>query len=159
MKSTHLLGAAILGLSFAIPAQSVEVEPAMSEKHANAYTEYRQSVFTLLKSNIGPLGAMAKGKIEYDTDLMQTNAMRMEQLAGMLSDYLRVDTSNYDLDSDAKASIWQNFDDVQSKITDLKQAAANLQNVAQSGDESKFRQAIGNVGSTCKSCHDDYKKD
>lgn len=159
MNRVFLISAAVAGLTFGLPAQSAEVTEAMSQKHAEAYVDYRQSVFTLLKSNIAPLGGMAKGKIDYDTQVMQTNGMRMEQLAAMLSDYLRVDTSDSGVESSAKASLWSNFDDVEGKIADLKNAAANLQTVAKSGDESQYRDAIGKLGSTCKSCHDDYKMD
>ncbi|MBD3585011.1 cytochrome c [Salinimonas sp. HHU 13199] len=159
MKRVLLISAAVAGLTIGLPVQAADVTRAMSEKHAEAYVEYRQSVFTLLKSNIAPLGGMAKGKIDYDAQVMETNAMRMEQLAAMLSDYLRVDTSDSGVESSAKASLWSNFDDVESKIADLKNAAANLQSVAKSGDESAYRDAIGKLGSTCKACHDDYKMD
>ena len=108
---------------------------------------------------MAPLGGMAKGAIPYDTQMMQTNGMRMEQLADMLSDYLKVDTRKFDVDTEAKDTLWDNYSDVESKIGDLKAAAANLQSVATSGDEAAYRKAIGQLGGTCKSCHDDYKAD
>ncbi len=41
---------------------STPVAAKMSEKQASNAVEFRQSIFQLVKSNIGPLGAMAKGK-------------------------------------------------------------------------------------------------
>jgi len=148
---------AALGLSSMAGASAAEPKPAMNKKHAEAYVQYRQSVFQLIKSNMAPLGGMAKGAIEYDSGVMQTNGMRIEQLADMLTDYLQVDTSKFDVNTEARPVIWKQFDDVQEKISDLKTAAVNLQSAAQTGDESLYKQAIGKVGASCKSCHDDYK--
>ncbi|WP_218313050.1 c-type cytochrome [Alteromonas antoniana] len=132
---------------------------AVSEKHAEAAVEYRQSLFQLVKSNMGPLGGMAKGAIPYNEEVMMTNAVRLEQLADMMVDYLSVDTRKFDVDTGAKDAIWENFPNVEEKVSALKTAAANLQSVVEAGNESEYRSAIGNVGASCKSCHDDYKKD
>ena len=132
---------------------------AVSEKHAEAAVEYRQSLFQLVKSNMGPLGGMAKGAIPYNEEVMMTNAVRLEQLADMMVDYLSEDTRKFDVDTGAKDAIWENFPNVEEKVSALKTAAANLQSVVEAGDESEYRSAIGNVGASCKSCHDDYKKD
>ncbi|GGW75678.1 c-type cytochrome [Alteromonas halophila] len=134
-------------------------EEAVSRKHAETAIEYRQSLFQLLKSNMAPLGGMAKGALPYDATVMETNAMRIEQLADMMADYLKVDTRKFDVSTGAKDDIWDNFSDVEDKIGALHTAASNLQSVAQAGDESAYRSAIGEVGAACKSCHDDYKKD
>ena len=65
-----------------------EVTEASSAKHAKAATQYRQAVFQLVRSNMGPLGGMAKGALPFDESVMQTNAVRLEQLADMMGDYL-----------------------------------------------------------------------
>ena len=137
----------------------VTAAEAVSRKHAETAIEYRQSLFQLLKSNMAPLGGMAKGALPYDASVMQTNSMRIEQLADMMTDYLKVDTRKFDVKTDAKDEIWENFSDVEKKIEALKTAAVNLQSVATSGSEDQYRAAIGDVGAACKSCHDDYKKD
>ena len=138
---------------------AVAQEAAMSEKHAQAATNFRQAVYKLVYSNMGPLGGMAKGKIPFDQEVIATNAMRLEQLADMMSDYVKVDTRKFDVDTEAKDEIWENWSDFEGKIEALKTAAANLQAVAATGDESKYAKAIGQVGASCKSCHDDYKAD
>lgn len=150
-----LAGTALL----ATIAGSALATEAVSEKHAKAAVEYRQSLFQLVRSNMGPLGGMAKGAIPYDEEVMKTNAVRLEQLADMMVDYLSVDTRKFDVDTGAKDAVWENFPNVEEKVSALKSAAANLQAVVEAGDESEYRNAIGNVGASCKSCHDDYKKD
>ena len=138
---------------------AAEVKSASSEKHAKAATQYRQAIFQLVRSNMGPLGGMAKGALPFDESVMKTNAVRLEQLADMMSDYMSVDTREFSVETGAKDAIWENFSDVEKKIMALKAASQNLQTVVDAGDESAYRSAIGKIGASCKSCHDDYKKD
>lgn len=138
---------------------AADVTEASSEKHAKAATQYRQAVFQLVRSNMGPLGGMAKGALPFDESVMETNAVRLEQLADMMGDYLSVDTRKFDVETGAKDKIWNNFSDVETKVMALKTAAQGLQAAVKAGDESAYRGAIGQIGASCKSCHDDYKKD
>ncbi|PRO68294.1 c-type cytochrome [Alteromonas gracilis] len=138
---------------------AADVTQASSEKHAKAATQYRQAVFQLVRSNMGPLGGMAKGALPFDESVMETNAVRLEQLADMMGDYLSVDTRKFDVETGAKDKIWDNFSDVETKVMALKTAAQGLQAAVKAGDESAYRGAIGKIGASCKSCHDDYKKD
>jgi len=154
-----LIVAATVGAITFSSAFAAEVTEASSEKHAKAATQYRQAMFQLVRSNMGPLGGMAKGALPYDESVMQTNAVRLEQLADMMGDYLSVDTRKFDVETGAKDGIWENFSDVEKKIMALKTAAQGLQAAVKSGDESAYRGAIGKIGASCKSCHDDYKKD
>ena len=138
---------------------AADVTEASSEKHAKAATQYRQAVFQLVRSNMGPLGGMAKGALPFDESVMETNAVRLEQLADMMGDYLSVDTRKFDVETGAKDKIWDNFSDVETKVMALKTAAQGLQAAVKAGDESAYRGAIGKIGASCKSCHDDYKED
>ncbi|XOV77433.1 MAG: c-type cytochrome [Aestuariibacter sp.] len=132
---------------------------AKSEKQAKAAIQYRQALLQVIRSNMGALGAMAKGHIPFDAQKMEKNGMRIEQLATMMPDYFAIDTSAYKMPTDAKADIWQNHEDFTGKINDLISAARNLQVVASDGDESQFKGAIGQVGRACKGCHDEYKEE
>lgn len=147
------LAASVVLVAYTSSAVAAE---ATSQKHAEAAVKYRQSLFQLIKSNMGPLGGMAKGAIPFDESVMATNAMRIEQLADMLSDYLSVDTRKFDVETEAKPKIWDNTDDVESKIARLQKAAANLQAVVAAKDKDNYRSAIGEIGGSCKGCHDEY---
>lgn len=91
-----------LGALASSAAVAAEVTEASSAKHAKAATQYRQAIFQLVKSNMGPLGGMAKGALPYDESVMKTNAVRLEQLADMMTDYLSVDTRSFDVETGAK---------------------------------------------------------
>lgn len=148
-----------LGAMSSTAALAADVTEASSAKHAKAATQYRQALFQLVRSNMGPLGGMAKGALPFDESVMKTNAIRLEQLADMMGDYLSVDTREFNVETGAKDALWENFSDVESKAMALKTAAQDLQAAVEAGDNSAYRDAIGKVGASCKSCHDDYKKD
>jgi cytochrome c556 len=138
---------------------SVFAEPAKSDKQAKDVTEFRQSIFTLVKSNVGVLGAMNKGAIPFDAETLQTNSLRLEQLSLMLEDYFATDTSGFDVETEALDKIWGNQADFKDKIGALTVAASNLNKVAKAGDTTQYKPAIGQVFKSCKGCHDNYRKD
>jgi cytochrome c556 len=141
-----------------VPASLTAAE-ASSEKQARTALKFRQSVFQLIRSNMGDIGAMAKGQKPFDAAVMEKNGMRLEQLSLMIADYTALDTRKFDIETEALDKIWDEEAEFAKKIEALTSAAQNLQAVAKAGDESKFRAAIGGVGKTCKGCHDDYKAD
>jgi cytochrome c556 len=138
---------------------TVFAEPAKSAKQAKDVTEFRQAVLTLVKSNVGALGAMNKGAIPFNVETMQTNSLRIEQLSLMLEDYFATDTSGFDVETAALDKIWENKSDFNDKISALTAAASNLNKVAKAGDTTQFKPAIGQVFKSCKGCHDNYKED
>ncbi len=142
----------------AVPLSSIAKE-AKSEKQAKRTIELRQSIFKLLGSNMGPLGAMAKGKIAVDANTVEINATRINQLSEMIIDYNKLDTSAFKLKTEALNKVWLNPEQFSKRANDLTKASAHLKMVAKSGDESAIKKAIGGVGRTCGGCHDDFKKD
>jgi cytochrome c556 len=162
LPSLILLTAALSTASFLTlsgSVQATEVKQASNEKQAQAVTTYRKSVLQLISSNMGPLGAMAKGKIPMDADVITKNAERIAFLAPMMHDYFSLDTSKFNINTDAKDSIWTNHKDFSDKVDNLVTAANNLKMAGEKNETGSFKKAIGAVGGSCKSCHDDYKKD
>ena len=133
--------------------------PAKSEKQAKSAVQFRQALLQLVRSNVGPLGAMAKGKIPMDTAKMETNAMRLEQLSLMMNDYFTVDTRNFKVGTDALPAVWEDEADFSAKIVALTEASRALGIAAKRGDESSYKKRIGAVLKSCKGCHDVYKAD
>lgn len=142
-----------------LTTSAVADDEADSQKEAWAALKFRQSLFQLIRSNMGDLGAMAKGKAPFDAAVMQKNGLRIEQLSLMIEDYLATDTRQFKLDTDALDKVWEQPEAFKEKIAALTAAAQNLQAVAKAGDESEYRAAIGGVGKSCKGCHDVFKAD
>ncbi|MBU2871639.1 cytochrome c [Colwellia sp. E2M01] len=150
---------AIAASTTLVVATTSMAQPASSEKQAAKATELRQSIFKLLGSNMGPLGAMAKGKAPMNAEAVETNATRINQLSLMLADYMRTDTSKFDVKTEALPKIWQEAEHFSKAIENLTTASAALVVAAKSNDEGAIKKAIGGVGKTCGGCHDDFKKD
>lgn len=146
-------------LASLLGSASVLAKPAQSEKQANTAVQFRQALFQLIRSNIGALGAMSKGKIPYDRAQMEKNALRLEQLSLMLTDYFVLDTRKFNLQTEALPQVWENHADFVAKADELTVAAVGLKEAAKSADKSRYKAAIGQIFNSCKSCHDDYKAD
>ncbi len=140
-------------------AATASAEAAKSLKHAKKATHNREAVFSLLGSNMGPLGAMAKGKMPLDAKVVEKHATRINQLSLMIADYTRTDTSGFKVKTEALDKIWKQPKAFAKRIDDLTKASAKLQKVAMSGDTASIKKAIGGVGKTCGGCHDDFKAD
>lgn len=140
-------------------ATAAVATPATSEKHANKSVEWRQAMFQLIASNMGPLGAMARGKMPLDAALVEKNATRINQLSYMIEDYMAVDTTKFSVKTEALDKVWQQPEEFKAKVNALIEASANLASAAKSGDEGAIKGAIGGVGKSCKGCHDQFKMD
>ncbi|MDT0593977.1 c-type cytochrome [Glaciecola petra] len=160
MKNKILLSTLFASLICVSGISSADNHPkATSEKQANAAVTFRKSLLQLVRSNMGPLGGMARGNIPMNAETIGKNAERVAFLASMMHDYFELDTTAFDVNTDAKSSIWKNKDDFNAKIDDMVSAAAKLQDLVAKNDEGNFRKGIGALGATCKACHDEYKKD
>ena len=59
----------------------------------------------------------------------------------------------------AKAEIWKNPKDFAAKTRDFQAASKALHQAAVRGDAGAMKAAYGNLGKTCKACHDTYRAD
>ncbi len=117
---------------------------------------YRQSYFTLLAMNFGPIGAMLKGEMPWDE----------EKLVGFAENFAAMATVDVSMafppGSDkgttrAKPEIWENTDDFLEKYQALQASAPKLLMAAKSGDKAAIGAAVKETGGACKACHDEYK--
>ena len=53
--------------------------------------------------------------------------------------------------------IWENMEDFESKMADLRAATEALEEAAESGDREQIAEAFAAAGGACKACHDEYK--
>lgn len=153
-----ILTAIVITSTLAITSSAL-AEPAKSQKQAERATENRKAVFGLLASNMGPLGAMAKGRMPFNLQTVEKNALRINQLSHMIADYTRTDTSKFNVNTEALDAIWKNPKAYQKRVQAILDASANLMVVAKSGNEGAIKKAIGKVGMSCGGCHDDFKAD
>ena len=147
-----IASAALAALLFAITVDAV------AQHKPEAVIHYRQSAMTLIGWNFGSLSAMVKGKLAWDAKEFALRSERIAQLAPQIQEGF-AKGSDKGAETDAKAEIWANPEDFQSKITDLVNASKALADVAKNSDEAKDKEEFKKLAGTCKSCHDKYKAD
>ncbi|MBR9883235.1 MAG: cytochrome c [Oceanospirillales bacterium] len=132
----------------ALSVQAAEVDDAI---------EYRQGIFNAFKWNLGPMGAMIKGKMPYDQAQFTLHAQRLETLSHMpLEGFVEGSDSG---DTDAKAEIWSDMDTFSAGFDKLQTNAAALVEASNTGDMEQIKPAFGAVAKSCKGCHDNFRKD
>lgn len=118
----------------------------------------RQGQFRIMAINLGILGSMAKGETQYDAETAQSAADSIVAISNVNqgplwpqgTDAMSIDGTR------AEPQIWENLDDVLAKWSDMGDAAEQLQTVAATGRDA-LGPAMGQLGNTCKACHDDYR--
>ncbi|MEM1261345.1 MAG: cytochrome c [Pseudomonadota bacterium] len=132
---------------------------AWAQSAAERAVDTRQSVLTVMGWNMAPLGAMARGKMDFDQAVVAQNAERIAWMATMLSDAFAMDTRGSGAESNALDGIWEDPEDFAEKVAASEAAAKALVEAAAGDDVGAMRQAIGGLGRTCGGCHDAYKAD
>lgn len=119
----------------------------------------RQSHMKLYAHNLGILGGMAKGAIEYNADTASVAAANLASMASMSqATYWPQGSDSFDNENtDALPKIWENFPDVGAKGKALADATAAMNAVAGNG-LAELQAAMGAVGGACSACHKAYRK-
>jgi len=118
----------------------------------------RQGFYKLLGAEMGPLAAMAKGEVTFDAERAAAHAANLSAIAGYDVSRLFIDgTSEDDLPgTKAKADIWLDREDFVTKFLDMRQAV-NANQAAIAAGRAELGGALGQIGATCKACHDAYR--
>lgn len=149
MKKKMVMAALVLAVGAGASFQaSAQAKPEVLVKQ-------RQAAMTLQGKYFGPIGAMVTGKMPYDAAVIARNAAYLEVLAKMPWDGFQASTA--DLKSDAKPEIYKEMDKFKGNYEKFEDNAAKLAVAAKSGDQGAVKAAFGEVGKSCKGCHDDFR--
>lgn len=138
---------------------------AISESHADkavlAAVKARQAQMTLYAFNIGLLGGMAKGDIEYDAAAASAAAGNLAALSMLDQSRLWPQGSDNaalgDETTEALPVIWSADSTIGQKAKEMSEAAVAMEEAAGGGLDS-LRGAMGPLGKSCGSCHETYRK-
>ena len=156
------LGLTLIG---GLLATGIAATSAIGEDKADpalmAAVKARQAHMSLYAFNIGILGAMAKGDVDYDAAVATAAADNLTALAQIdETRYWPPGTSDADLGADvtrALPAIWAESSTVADDMIALNDATVALQLAAGNGLDS-LRGAIGPVGKACGACHENFRK-
>ena len=111
--------------------------------------------------DIGDGTKALKGALEASTPDLATvrkEAAAMAKVAPEVSGWFPPGTGPETGKTHAKPEIWQKPDDFAAKTRDFQAAAQKLNAAAQGDDVAAMKAAFGDVGKSCKACHDPYRR-
>jgi len=129
---------------------------AHSQMKPEVMVKQRQAAMTLQAKYLGPLGAMAQGKMAFNADLVARNAAYLDVLDQMAWDGFAESTKG--VESRALPVIWSEPGKFKEAQKHFQSAVSDLVAASKSGDEAKMKAAIGAVGKSCGACHDDFRE-
>jgi len=146
MKKLALVTAVLAATAFSAGAQQMKPEDQIKQ---------RQAGYRVLGYNFGSLAAMAQDKKPYNKE----EATRNAALAAAIADYPRqfFGEGTDKGETKAKPEIWQKRSDFDAKMDKMVSETGKLPQVARNGDLAALKKAVGDTGSACKACHDEYR--
>ena len=107
-----------------------------------------------MAKNTKTIGQMLKGKTEFDANKAKLALERLSSLSLETPEVFKVNAT--DPKSEAKSSIWDEFDKFTKLSIDLAETSIVLVNSIETIDD--LRPALKGVSSGCKACHSQYRK-
>ena len=151
-KLGTIMGAALVAASAiaAAPASAQFAKPEDAIK-------YRKAALTVMGAHFGRIGAVVKGASPYNAAEVQANAAVVEMMSKLPFDAFGAGTDKGE--TRAKPEIWTNTDKFKASADQMQKAVLTLSNAARSGNPDQLKAAFGDVGKTCKACHDEFRKE
>ena len=148
--------AAAIGITL-LASAGAAISGEAEERAAKA----RQALMQVYAFNLGQLGAMVKGEMEYNADLAKASADNLVKASTMNGMAMWPKGSSMDDEGMAgktwaKADIWADGSDVGDKAKAMREAAAQMAEVAGNGLDA-VKGAMGGVGGGCKGCHEKFR--
>lgn len=121
--------------------------------------EMRHGLMLQMATDLGKVGAMAKGEVPDDAAVAGKAAANIAAIASVLSMEQFPAGSEYQKSADSFAlpAVWTAQDDFLQKIADLNTAAAAFQTAAAT-DLDSLKAGMGGIGGACSACHKAYRQ-
>lgn len=150
MKKLITVATSLLALMLALPAAAQFAKPEDAIK-------YRKASFTVMAAHFGRVGAMASGRAPYDAKAAAENA---DIAAAMAKLPWATFTEGSDKgDTRAKPEIWKDSAKYKEAADKMQAEMTKLAAAAKVGNVDALKTAFGPAASTCKGCHDNFRKD
>ncbi len=149
-----------LPILLALTCAAAVAGSAFAGGHAgNPAVKARKAHMQLYAFNLGTLGAMAKGEVEYDAGAASAAASNLAAVASLNQmAYWAPGTSSDDLPGESRSlpAIWEEGSKAGEIGASFAEAAAALAAVAGDGKDA-MAGAMGPVGGACSECHKAYR--
>jgi len=146
----------LLAAAVAVAALGGVSLEAFAQAKPDVMVAQRQAAMKLQGKYLGPIGAMMKGAIPYNADVVALNATFLENLARMPWDGF--DASTKGEKSKAKPEVFSEAAKFRAAADTLEAETAKLGAAARAKNEAGVKAAFGGVAKACGSCHDAYRE-
>lgn len=124
---------------------------------AESAIETRQKLMHALKDDSGVMGKMIKGEVPFDAAAFQAAADRLAENSVKPWEHYTQESAAQS--KEAKPEIWSKPDEFKKAVDQFTGAAAALKTAAASGKPDDVKKPFGEVGQSCKACHDSFRAD
>lgn len=153
MHRRKLAPALAVGFCLAVPAAFVTAQEEPAPEDAK---DYRQTVMHAMGAHVSAISMHLRNLVE-DHGFLDEHAQSLASTAAELS-YVFPAGSNVG-DSEALPAIWEKPEEFTKAVTDAERATAALAEAASTGDRKAVGAALRDVGTACRGCHDNFRKD
>jgi len=128
-------------------------------RSADQSYDFRSSTMSIYKWYLSPMGAMVKGKTEFDEKAFAQYAAGLETISkiDLLEGFPKKSSEDHVDDSNAKEDIWSNWKDFEKESKAFQLEAKKLATIAKAGNEADIKAQFKKTASTCSACHKKYK--
>jgi cytochrome c556 len=150
MQKLITLAAGLATILLAVPAAAQFAKPEDAIK-------YRKAGFTIMSAHFGRVGAMATGKAPYDAKAAVENvdiAVAMSKLH-----WAAFPEGSDKGETRAKPEIWKDSAKFKEAADKMQAELVKLSAAAKVGNVDALKTAFGPAASSCKNCHDNFRKD
>jgi cytochrome c556 len=146
--ATFVLAATVGTLSAPASAQFAKPEDAI---------KYRQSALTVMATHFGRVAAMANGRIPFNAEAAASNAAIAESMSKL--PWAAFVEGSGTGNTKAKPEIWSDNAKFKTASETMQAEMTKLAAAAKGGNIDAIKAAAGAVGGSCKSCHDNFRKE
>jgi cytochrome c556 len=150
-KLLPALALGALALLTALPAAAQWQKPEQAIK-------YRQSAMTLQGNHMGRVFAMANGKVPFDAKVA-AEQIEVVAMLNKLQFAAFVEGSDKGGNTNAKPEVWSEKDKFAAAVSKSQEDVMKLAAAGKTGNFDQIKAAAGDVGQSCKACHDHFKRE
>lgn len=149
----------LLLLSLLAISPALTVHAQVAEAPYQDAIEIRHGLMLQMASDVGKLGAIAKGETPYDAATATQAAANIAAIASVLSmdQFPAGSEAGTAQDSYSLPKIWATPDDFNAKINGLRDSASFMVSAA-GKDGAAIKGVMANLGGACSACHKAYRQ-
>jgi len=136
-------------------ASIIALTPSAVMADVERTVEYRQSIYKIVGTKMGVLGAMNKGRIDYDQASAKLAADTIAQLSLIAPEAFSAESVGID-GTEALASYNTHAEDFANVMQAFQTNSAALANVLTTAEKFPRKEFVA-MAKTCGGCHDQFK--